>query len=148
MNQFKYLILIIFLVSCNSSNTIYKKPNDLIPKDTMVALLTDMYIASSAKNLKNKFLTKEDNYVFLVYEKYKIDTVRFDRSNNYYTSKADEYSDMLKIVKATIDSLNKKYTKEQRIHDSLNRPNPEMFIDEKHRKLDSIKPIVAPENVR
>ena len=61
---------LLLLASC-TSNTIYKKPKDLIPKDSMVALLTDMYIASSAKNRKNKFLKKEKNYVVLVYEKYK-----------------------------------------------------------------------------
>ena len=59
----------------------------------MVALLTDMYIASSAKNVKNKFLKKEKNYMILVYEKYKIDSTRFDISNKYYVSKTEEYTD-------------------------------------------------------
>ena len=57
-----YFLVILFLVfaSC-TSNTIYKKPENLIPKDSMIALLTDMYIASSAKNQKNKFLKREKN---------------------------------------------------------------------------------------
>ena len=46
---FFYIAILLFLLSC-TSNTIYKKPKDLIPKDSMVALLTDMYIASSAKS--------------------------------------------------------------------------------------------------
>ncbi|CAM1345891.1 DUF4296 domain-containing protein [Tenacibaculum crassostreae] len=115
-----YIAVGLLLVSC-TSNTIYKKPENLIPKDSMVSLLTDMYIASSAKNQKNKFLQREKNYVVLVYEKYKIDSTRFDLSNAYYTSKVDEYTDILKRVKSNIDSLDVLYREEQSVKDSLKR---------------------------
>lgn len=115
-----YIVVGLLLVSC-TSNTIYKKPENLIPKDSMVSLLTDMYIASSAKNQKNKFLQREKNYVVLVYEKYKIDSTRFDLSNAYYTSKVDEYTDILKRVKSNIDSLDVLYREEQSVKDSLKR---------------------------
>ena len=136
MNKNIYFIVLAFLVSC-TSNTIYKEPKDLIPKDTMIALLTDMYLASSAKNIKNKFLKKESNYMVLVYNKYKIDTIRFDRSNKYYTSKADEYSDMLKKVKKNIDSLDKKYRELQRVKDSIDKPNSKLMLDEDGKVFDS-----------
>ena len=113
------IILFLFLVSC-TSNTIYERPKNLIPKDTMVAFLTDMYLASSAKNVKNRFLEKEANYVFLVYEKYKIDTARFTKSNIYYTSKGNEYSGILKRVKKNIDSLTVFCRKAKKLKDSLN----------------------------
>ncbi|WP_428743655.1 DUF4296 domain-containing protein [Tenacibaculum sp.] len=118
MRTVLYILIGLVLVSC-TSNTIYKKPKNLIPKDSMVALLTDMYIASSAKNQKNKFLKRENNYVVLVYEKYKIDSTRFDISNTYYTSKIDEYTEMLKKVKSNIDSLEVMYREEQLVQDSL-----------------------------
>ena len=136
MNKNIYFIVLAFLVSC-TSNTIYKEPKDLIPKDTMIALLTDMYLASSAKNIKNKFLKKESNYMVLVYNKYKIDTIRFDRSNKYYTSKADDYSDMLKKVKNNIDSLDKKYRELQRVKDSIDKPNSKLMLDEDGKVFDS-----------
>ncbi|MGG8497404.1 DUF4296 domain-containing protein [Tenacibaculum sp. TC6] len=136
MNKFLSFIVLTFLVSC-TSNTIYKEPKDLIPKDTMIALLTDMYLASSAKNIKNKFLKKESNYMVLVYNKYKIDTIRFDRSNKYYTSKADDYSDMLKKVKKNIDSLDKKYRELQRVKDSIDKPNSKLMLDEDGKTFDS-----------
>ena len=91
MKHFFYIAILLFLLSC-TSNTIYKKPKNLVPKDSMIALLTDMYIASSAKNVKNKFLKREKNYMALVYGKYKIDSTRFDVSNDYYTSKIEEYT--------------------------------------------------------
>ncbi|CAM1361260.1 DUF4296 domain-containing protein [Tenacibaculum xiamenense] len=130
MNKILYIFLLILLASC-TSNTIYKEPKDLIPKDTMVSFLTDMYLASSAKNIKNKYLKKESNYVFLIYEKYKIDTTRFERSNVYYTSKADEYSEILKQVKKKIDSLSTLYRKKKRVKDSLNRPSISKLKDGK-----------------
>ena len=73
-------------VSC-TSRTIYKKPNDLIPKDQMIDLWTDIYIAQwQARAIKNKKLERKVNYMPLVYNKFNIDSVRFMRSNIYYTS--------------------------------------------------------------
>ena len=118
MRKAAYILIGILLVSC-TSNTIYKKPENLISKDSMVLLLTDMYIASSAKNQKNKFLEREDNYMFLVYEKYKIDTTRFDISNVYYTSQVDEYTEILKKVKRNIDSLATFYKEMKKEQDSI-----------------------------
>ena len=118
MKSFFYICIGLFIVSC-TSNTIYEKPEDLIPKDSMVSLLTDMYVASSAKNQKNKFLKREKNYMILVYEKYKIDSTRFDASNIYYTSKVDEYAEILKKVKGNIDSLDVLYRKKQEVQDSI-----------------------------
>lgn len=133
MKSFFYICIGLLLVSC-TSNTIYKKPENLIPKDSMISLLTDMYIASSAKNQKNKFLKREKNYMFLVYEKYKIDSARFDASNTYYTSKVDEYAEILKRVKSNIDSLSVFYKEEEEYQDSI--VNPKRLLEE--IKKDSI----------
>ncbi len=117
MKYFIYICFLFFLFSC-TSNTMYKKPENVIPKDSMVSFLTEMYIASSAKNIKNKYLKKEKNYVMYVYHKYKIDTVRFDISNAYYTSKIEEYTEMLEKVKFNIDSIKNIYDISTRIPDS------------------------------
>ena len=82
------LILIILFASCKS-NTIYDEPLDLIPKDSMVMLLKDLYLATAAKNIKNARQQKKVSYITLVYNKYNIDSLRFNSSNLYYTSKID-----------------------------------------------------------
>lgn len=105
MNKLFYIFCLLVLASC-TSNTIYKKPRNLIPKDTMVMLLTDMYVATSAKYVKNKFLQRDIDYTALVYEKYKIDSVRFEQSNFYYNSKIELYNEILKKVKKELE-LNK-----------------------------------------
>ncbi|MGB1042494.1 MAG: DUF4296 domain-containing protein [Tenacibaculum sp.] len=134
MKHFSYIIVLLFLISC-TSNTLYKKPKDLIPKDSMITLLTDMYIASSAKNVKNKLLQKEKNYVVLVYEKYKIDSTRFDSSNEYYTSKIEEYTDMLNVVKSNIDSIQEVYMNKRMVQDSIKKKKRRMIDEEIPVKL-------------
>lgn len=120
MKQFLYFFVVLFMASC-TSNTIYKEPENLIPKDSMMTLLTDMYIASSSKNVKNKFLKKEKDYMLLVYEKYKIDSARFIISNTYYTSKPEEYNEMLLEVKKRLTAQNLELEKLINERDSIKR---------------------------
>ncbi|MCH3883890.1 DUF4296 domain-containing protein [Tenacibaculum aquimarinum] len=122
MKKVLYILVFIFLSSC-TSNTIYKKPENLIPKDTMVALLSDMYIALSAKNVKNKIQQRQVNYLPFIYDKYKIDSARFKQSNVYYTSVIEQYNEILLEVKDNIDKEHKKYSKELKTQDSIKNLN-------------------------
>ncbi len=130
MKYFFYLLLVCFLFSC-SSNTIYNEPEDLIPKDTMQSLLTDMYLAYASKNVKDKNSKKRNNYLPFVYEKYKIDSTRFYTSNNYYTSKIEDYNEILAVVKRNIESKHTIYEKEFNLKDSIKK--------EKKRKRKRLK---------
>jgi hypothetical protein len=97
------VICVVFLASC-TSNTIFEKPKDLIPKDTMRLLLQDMMIASSAKFIKNTSNQKNIDYMPLVHQKYNIDSTRFYASNFYYVSKLDEYKALLEDAKKGLDA--------------------------------------------
>ena len=101
MKKNSYLFLFILLVSC-TSNTIFEKPKDLIPKDTMSLLLQEMMISSSAKFIKNKNNQKNINYMPFVYENFKIDSTRFKSSNYYYMSKIDVYQEILENAQNSI----------------------------------------------
>lgn len=114
------LFLLLIFVSC-TSNTIYKKPKNLIPKDTMKALLKDMYIASSTQYIVGIQRDKEVDYMPLIYEKYKIDTTRFENSNTYYTSRVEEYNEMIKEIKVQLDLELKAIEKQIKIKDSLSQ---------------------------
>jgi len=118
MKYFQLLLVIFLCFSC-TGNTIYEKPKNLIPKDSMILLLTDMHIASSAKHTKNKSQQKDINYMTIVYEKYKIDSVRFDVSNTYYTSKIDEYDKLLAQVKKRLEVFATDIQKQINDRDSL-----------------------------
>lgn len=112
------MVVLMSLYSC-TSNTIYKQPKDLIPKDTMVDLMTDLYLASASRNLKNIKLQKGINYIPLVHAKYNIDSLRLKRSNFYYTSKVDEYQKLLEEVKLNLENQRKMFSRKKKVRDSI-----------------------------
>tara|TARA_B110000211_G_C13830753_1_gene443419 strand:+ start:28 stop:522 length:495 start_codon:yes stop_codon:yes gene_type:complete len=118
MKNISYLLIFIFLASC-TSNTIFEKPKDIIPKDTMSLLIQEMMIASSAKYVKNKNLEKKIEYMFLVYNQFKIDSVRFQTSNLYYMSKIDVYQEIFRDAKVNLEKQKKIYEKINNKRDSL-----------------------------
>ena len=117
-NSITYLILIVLFASCRS-NTIYEEPKDLIPKDSMMMLLKDLYLATAAKNIKNKRQQKKVSYITLVYNKYNIDSLRFNTSNLYYTSKIDIYEPMLNEITELLEKEQEFFTEAKKIKDSL-----------------------------
>jgi len=117
-NSITCLVLIVLFTSCRS-NTIYEEPLDLIPKDSMMMLLKDLYLATAAKNIKNKRQQRKVSYITLIYNKYNIDSLRFNRSNLYYTSKIDVYEPMLNEITELLEKEQKKFTIAKKIKDSL-----------------------------
>ncbi|MGV6845271.1 MAG: DUF4296 domain-containing protein [Lutibacter sp.] len=142
-----YLILsLTLLISCHS-NTILKKPKDLIPKDTMVNIITDMILANSAYRIKNINLHRNVNYFPLIYKKYNIDSARFKASNFYYTSTIDEYDHLLNQVKQNLTHLKKEADSTRKVEDSIRRiknktaklKKSQAIKLKQKRELDSIK---------
>lgn len=119
MKKFLVIILVFCAFLSCTSNTIYEKPKDLIPRDSMIPLLKDLYLASAAKNIKNSQLQRRFSYAPLVYQKYQIDSNRFQRSNLYYTSKIDLYEPILKEVLASLEKDRALYSKLKKERDSL-----------------------------
>jgi len=121
MNKYTYIFIFsIFLMAC-TSNTIIKKPENLIPKEQMVDLLTDIFIADGGDNIKNLNLQRNVNYFPFVFEKYQIDTTRFKESNYYYTSRIDDYDEILGKVDTRLKAFKKLYDDEIKSIDSLDR---------------------------
>lgn len=112
-----FLCVSAFLFSC-TSNTIYEKPKDLIPKDSMILILKDLHLATVARSNKNKKNYRKISYIPLVYNKYKIDSLRFKNSSLYYTSKVDEYQPMLKEVLAQLEEQQAIVAKLKKVRDS------------------------------
>ena len=123
-NSVILFVLISLLCSC-TSNTVYEKPKDLIPKDSMILLLKDLYIASSARSIKNKKLQRKITYIPLVYDTYKIDSLRFHKSNVYYTSKVDDYQPMLEEVMVLLEKEQATFAKIKKVKDSIRKDSLE-----------------------
>lgn len=127
MKKISYLLIFMFFFSC-TSNTIFEKPEDLIPKDTMSLLVQEMMIASSAKYIKNKNLERKINYMPLVFDLFKIDSIRFQSSNLYYMTKIDDYQGIFESAKVSLEAKKTifdaiKTTKDSLRTDSINNIN-------------------------
>lgn len=127
-NTILFILILCICVSC-TGNTIYKEPKDLISRDTMINLIVDLHFASSAKPIKNLELRRDLNYTQLVYEKYKIDSLRFETSNIYYTSKIDEYDKLLKEVRRKIEVIASTYQLQKNTRDSIKKDSIEKIQD-------------------
>lgn len=154
-NRFYILILSVLITSC-TSNTILKKPKDLIPKDEMVSIITDMLIANSAFRIKNINLNRNINYFPLIMEKYNVDSTRFKSSNYYYTSKIDEYDVIIKEVKARLTYQKKIVDSIRKISDSIVRVKKLKTSKKKlkdinskqQRELDSMNGLIPPKIIK
>lgn len=140
MKNTLYLFLLILLASC-TSNTIFEKPEDLIPKDTMSLLVQEMSIATSAKYINNRNLEKRVNYMPLVYERFGIDSVRFHTSNLYYMSKIDLYQEILTDAKESLEKQKSYYDEIKKTADSLRSDSIRKInlIDRNRVALDTLK---------
>ena len=128
MKQVIYIFLILFtLLSC-TSRTIYKKPENLIAKEQMITIWTDLYLAMGAKSVQTKTLEKEKNYIPIVLEKYKIYSVQFSKSNIYYTSRIEEYEKMFQEVQKRLNDLKNIYDPETKM-DSIIRNAKQDILD-------------------
>ena len=122
MNKNIFLIAVIgfLLVNC-TSNTIMEKPDNLISKDKMADVITDMLIAEGAGNIRNLKEQRHINYFPFVYEKYKIDSVQFQESNLYYTSRIDDYDEILANVEKKLKTLKDEFDTQRKVQDSLTK---------------------------
>jgi hypothetical protein len=120
MKKFVVVFMVSILFSC-TSNTIFEKPKDLIPKDTMSLLIQEMMIASAAKFMKTKTLEKNINYMPFVYSTFKIDSARFQESNFYYISKIDLYQEIIANAKNSLEKRKEVLTKLSSALDSIKK---------------------------
>lgn len=114
MKKLIYILLIVFVfISCEESNTIYKKPENLISKEDLIDLMVDIQLAQGAYSVKNKNHERKIDYMSLVYEKYKIDSIQFSKSMKYYITTINEYSEIMNQTEVRLEALRKKVDKER-----------------------------------
>ena len=135
-----FLGLLSVLVSC-TGNTIFEKPKDLIPRDSMILLLKELYLSTSAKSLKNVNQQRRINYIPLVYERYKIDSLRFNRSNFHYISKIDMYESMLSEVLVLLRKEQVAFSEMKRVEDSILNDS----LKKKRYRMNRLKKTIPPE---
>ena len=101
MNNFYFLLGLIFFISCKTKNDI-----DIINQDKMVNMLIDLSIIKSINNLnyeKNQLIISPEDFYIL--QKYNIDSLKWEYNKNYYSKRPK----ILTLIYARVqDSIEKK----------------------------------------
>lgn len=130
-----YMLISLFVLSCNNIDR-PKKPNNLISKNKMIDIITDINLVTAAKGIDKKLLEEKGiNPQKYIYQKYNIDSIQFAESNNYYAYDVKDYEDIYLSVKQRLEKQKEQYeaieAKELKEKDSLKKI--------KRKEIDSLK---------
>lgn len=101
----KKLIAFLVVLSLLGCQNVQKpeKPKDLIPKEEMISILTEAYLANASQSVRNQALfVQAIDLDSLIYSKFDIDSLRFKKSNDYYSFDFNTYVEMLSEVEARL----------------------------------------------
>ena len=145
MNRSAYILVvgILAFVSCQDVKR-PEEPTNLIDKPTMVKILSESYLMNAARSVANRDISNKGIKLdSIIYNKYKIDSLQFAKSNAFYSADLDVYKEIFLEVQQNLvkekelrDTLYSRYKKTQlaiRYQDSVDKA-----------KMDSLR-IVFPE---
>lgn len=117
----KKLFISVLLIAMACAEPVVEKPEDLVPKETMVNLLYDLSIIHAAKGLNPQILKEGDkNTMEFLFEKYGLDSARYMQSDLYYASLPDEYEAIYgEVVERLEKTKNIIEEERKRINDSV-----------------------------
>lgn len=142
------LIVLVGFVSCSQKMA---KPDNLIPEETMIKVLTDLTLLNASevteKKTLNQYNITPETYI---YKKYNIDSLQFAVSNTYYANNVDAYQriynklkEELNAKKLAFKKLEKEELKEKKKQDSIRRAkvnlNPKDLKNSKTKKKKELK---------
>lgn len=123
MKVLGFFLIIIFFSSCQDIEKT-EMPEDLIPENKMVEVLTELSLLNSAKNYNKKFLEetgfKPEEFLL---NKYNIDSLQLAESTRYYAHNYTQFERMYEKVQRNLEKLKNeleiKKTREDQIKDSI-----------------------------
>ncbi|WP_142784204.1 DUF4296 domain-containing protein [Changchengzhania lutea] len=121
-----YLMIALLTTACYQFKE-PKKPEDLISKSKMVAVLIDIKLIGSINGVNKRVIDQKGiDLMEYVFEKHQIDSLQFAKSNDYYAYYVKDYEAIYERVKDSLDVLHTFYKDadlkemaEKRIQDSL-----------------------------
>ncbi|WP_157718032.1 DUF4296 domain-containing protein [Gramella sp. MAR_2010_147] len=103
-----------------------EKPKDLIPEEKMIDVLTELSLLYAARNYNKQKLegTGVDPDTYL-YEKFDIDSLQLERSNDWYSEQYTQYERIYDSVKFRVEKMKSKLDSlrdiEVKIEDSIRK---------------------------
>ena len=114
-----------------------EKPKNLIAKDKMIDMLTEAYLANTARSVDNKsIISKGIKMDSLVYKNFGVDSIQFAQSNEFYASDVNVYMEIFQKVEARLTGMQKEM-------DSI-RETEKSKKDSISKKNDDKKPNAVP----
>ena len=136
----KFIIILLSLVVVSCVEKLIKKPDNLIPRNKMVAILKDMAILNAGKATKTNTRILKENGIEPtqhLFEKYDIDSTVFVEIDRYYASLPLAYVSIYEEIEALLTKEKKLMDETKKISDSLKVIELQKF----RKKNDSIKEI-------
>lgn len=107
MRKINLLLLAFSFVIFSCKEDVVSKPKNLIERDKMVAIIYDLSVLEAAKS-QTSGIYHYPKYSQFLKEKYKVDSLTFAQSTQYYASDMKEYKKIYDEVKARLQSENTK----------------------------------------
>jgi hypothetical protein len=107
-----FTLLILGVVSCKDE--IIPKPKNLIPKEKMEDIIYDLAILEAART-QNPSVQNYIKPTEFIINKYKVDSLTFAKSTQYYASDIKEYKKMYDVVKYRLSNDNSKLTSKKAV---------------------------------
>ena len=127
MRMKKCILLLVVLAVSACGEKLMKKPDDLIPKEKMIEILSEMAIVNSAKSTNIAILRDHNidptEYVF---KKFAIDSIQFVESDRYYASVPSEYEAIYTEVEIRLTNQKKELEDAKMLSDSIRRTEIEV----------------------
>lgn len=135
MKNLSLLLFLMVILSCQTTDKI-KKPSNLLSKDQMVAILSDIAVLKSANDVNSNRLSKYIESPFdYVTEKYQVDSLTIAQNIEYYNFQFNDNLSIYKRIEENIKERKQKIDSINIIIDSLK--NSEKTNENKKVKVKS-----------
>jgi Domain of unknown function (DUF4296) len=136
MKYFFYIAICMLFAGCQDIKR-PEKPKDLIPEDTMAALLSEIYLGNAARSIDNKTMRKSgikiDSFLF---KKYNVDSLQFAKSNAYYASDLDAYNAIFQKIERKLETLKNEESERKLREDSIRKAQKKVNDTTKLKELE------------
>lgn len=128
------LILLVLFLSVSCKKDLVKEPAKLIDKEKMMDILYDLSLLEAMKYQNPGSLdSTETNPTKFILKKYKVDSLQFSQSNQYYATDYENYKEMF-------DEISKRLAVNQRATDSIVKIEEKKAAKEAKKKpADTVK---------
>ena len=138
MHTWSLYIYILILTAFTGCQTVQveEKPEDLIPEDQMIEILSDITVLRATKGTNRKTLLENHiNLTEYISNKHGIDSSTFEASNLWYSKDLRKYRSMFRKIRAHLKEQKEFYKELSEEQDSIDKANG-VFSSDHYSNID------------